>query len=309
VALLLAAASPLPAAAHGFAGKRFFPTTFAIEDPFVADELSFLVSHVDEPARGDEPGVSATELAAELSKRITPHLGISFAGEFRHLDPRGEPSASGFGNLELGAKYQFLTSERHEAVASLGLAAEVGDTGDPAVEAESFSVISPGLFFGKGFGDLPDGLRLLRPFAITGLVAANIPTDASTATSVVDPGTGALTSVTEPNPISLHWGFALEYNLHYLHAFVEDVGLPAMLQRIVPVLEVALDTCLDRGCGGETTGMVNPGLIWFGRTVQLGIAARIPINGRTGDDVGVFGLVHVFMDDLLPDSFGAPLFQ
>ena len=28
------------AAAHGFAGKRFFPATLATDDPFVADELS-----------------------------------------------------------------------------------------------------------------------------------------------------------------------------------------------------------------------------------------------------------------------------
>ena len=26
--------------AHGFAGQRFFPTTLAIDDPFVSDELS-----------------------------------------------------------------------------------------------------------------------------------------------------------------------------------------------------------------------------------------------------------------------------
>ena len=37
LALSLASES---AAAHGFAGKRFFPATISTDDPFVADELS-----------------------------------------------------------------------------------------------------------------------------------------------------------------------------------------------------------------------------------------------------------------------------
>ncbi len=31
---------------HGFAGKRFFLTTLAVDDPFVSDELSFLMSYM-----------------------------------------------------------------------------------------------------------------------------------------------------------------------------------------------------------------------------------------------------------------------
>ena len=39
IAAVLTAAST--AEAHGMVGKRFFPATLAIDDPFVADELSF----------------------------------------------------------------------------------------------------------------------------------------------------------------------------------------------------------------------------------------------------------------------------
>ena len=41
--LLIASA---PTMAHGFAAKRFFPTTFTVEDPFVSDEFSILGSHI-----------------------------------------------------------------------------------------------------------------------------------------------------------------------------------------------------------------------------------------------------------------------
>src|SRR5215467_9385058 len=49
--------------AHGFAGQRFFPTTLAVDDPFVSDELSFLFQHVKEPRQGEEPPTGSTEIA------------------------------------------------------------------------------------------------------------------------------------------------------------------------------------------------------------------------------------------------------
>src|SRR5262245_50060994 len=73
--------------AHGFAGQRFFPTTLAIDDPFVSDELSFLIRHIKEPGRGEESPTVSTEIAAEYSKRLTPRLGLSLGGSFLHLDP------------------------------------------------------------------------------------------------------------------------------------------------------------------------------------------------------------------------------
>ena len=33
---------PTTSFAHGVAGQRFFPTTFAVDDPFVSDEFSVL---------------------------------------------------------------------------------------------------------------------------------------------------------------------------------------------------------------------------------------------------------------------------
>jgi hypothetical protein len=36
------------------------------------------------------------------------------------------------------------------------------------------------VFFGKGFGDLPDGLAWLRPFAVTGAFVDELPFGATT---------------------------------------------------------------------------------------------------------------------------------
>jgi hypothetical protein len=306
--VLLLLALPAMVSAHGFAGQRFFPTTLAIDDPFVSDELSFLIRHIKEPGAGEESATVSTDFAAEYTKRLTPLLGLSLGGTFRHLDPDQGPTENGFGNLEVGAKYQVFTSARSEALLSLGLTAEVGDTGRRAVGAEPFSTLSPGLFFGKGFGDLPASLPYLRPFALTGVLAANVPTRRQTETLRVDPSSGEITQDSEPTRLRSAGGSHCNTTCSTCKPSSKDVGLGTPFNRMIPLVEVALDTCLNRGCGGQTIGTVNPGLIWFGKYLQLGLEATIPINTRSGKNVGVLGLVHLFIDDLFPHSLGRSLF-
>jgi len=284
---------------HGYAGKRFFPSTLATEDPFVNDEFSLIGGYFEEAGEDGGAVIKATELESEYTKTIFPKFGLTLGGAIAHLDPAGGgESHTGYGNLEVGLKYQFFTSPLHEALISFGLNAEVGGTGDPSVEANSFSTISPGLFFGMGMGDLPESVKYLRPMAVTGELAFNIPTERS---SIVD-------DEAVLNPTSLTWGAAIEYSVPYLQAFVKDIGLGVPFNHLVPLVEVAATTCLDRGCAGQVTGTVNPGLIWVGKYMQFGLQAQIPINSRTGNNVGVLAQVHLFMDDLFPNSIGRPIF-
>jgi hypothetical protein len=296
-----------PAGAHGLAGKRFFPSTLAVDDPFVSDELTLPnILHIKRPASGDEPATRETSISGELSKRITRFFGISLESELTHLDPDNAPTLTGFGNLEIGLKWQAFTSAEHEALVSLGLGWEVGGTGRKATGAESFDVVTPAIFFGKGFGDLPSSLDLLKPLALTGLVGLEIPTRSSTRTVKVDGD--EVEEEIERHAHVLKWGFALEYSLPYLTSFVRDPGLPSFFRRLIPLVEVELQTPLDRGQGGHTTGTVNPGIIWAGRFFQVGVEAVVPINDRTGKNVGVRAMLHFFLDDLFPTSFGRPLF-
>jgi hypothetical protein len=269
--------------AHGFAGKRFFPTTFQVEDPFVSDEFSVLIGHIKEPEG------KTTEVEIEYSKRILPELGISLGETYSHEDPFEEDSVSGFGNLEVGLKYQFPANEEHEAILSLGASLEIGGTGTDRIGASSHSTISPALYFGKGFGDLPESMNFFRPFAITGVISPHIPFEG------------------EPN--TLTWAFSLQYSLIYLQSFVKDAGLGDPFKRMVLVTEFPMETCMGRGCDkGQTTGYVNPGIVWCGKYIELGVAAQIPINKSTGNTVGVLGLVHFFIDDMFPKGIGGPIF-
>ena len=82
----------------------------------------------------------------------------------------------------------------------------------------------------------------------------------------------------------------------------------APFDRLIPLVEFALETPLNRGAGGQTTGTINPGIIWAGQQFQFGVEAIIPINERTGDNVGVIAQLHFYLDDLFPHSLGRPLF-
>jgi hypothetical protein len=76
---------------------------------------------------------------------------------------------------------------------------------------------------------------------------------------------------------------------------------------MIPVVEFAMSTALDRGESG-TTGTINPGIIWAGRYAQLAVEAVIPVNGRSGNHTGVIAQFHFFLDDLFPATIGRPLF-
>jgi hypothetical protein len=291
---------------HGFAGARFFPATLSTDDPFVADELSLpTVSTIETPDGG---GTRQTDISVDIAKRITPQFAIEIGETLTALNPHEGRAVNGFGNLELSGKYQFLTNDAHEAIVSLGLGVEIGGTGSSSIGADSFSTWVPGIFFGKGFGDLPDVLRFLKPLAITGLAGVGIPTSASTRTVTVDDRTGEREVEIERHPDVLEWGFALEYSVIYLQSQVQDMHLPAPVDRLIPLVEFALETPLNRGARGQTTGTINPGVIWAGKYFQFGAEAIVPINERTGTNVGVIAQLHFFMDDLFPHSLGRPLF-
>jgi hypothetical protein len=282
---VLLLAIPSSSWSHGIAGKRFFPTTFKVDDPFISDEFSILFNHVKLP--GEEPN-RASEINIDYSKRILPNFGLEFHDAYLFLGSDEDGSANGWENLEVGAKWQFLTNAEHEAILSIGTDVEIGGTGARQV-SESFSTISPAFFFGKGLGDLPESVRYLRPFAITGVVGPNLPTRSG-----------------EPNTLS--WEFTLQYSLMYLESYVKDIGLGAPFNRMIIVAEFPMQTCMNADCNGQTIGTVNPGVIWAVKYVELGVAAQIPVNSRSGNNVGVLALFHLFIDDLFPKSLGRPIF-
>ena len=293
--------SSVHALAHGFAGERFFPATLAVEDPFVADELSLpTFATIRRPGEGEEPSERETSFEFEFSKRITRDLGVGFGTALVHANPRGLRNHTGFENLEVALKYQLFTSAPAEFILSVGVAAEIGGTGNKRIGAESFSTISPAVFFGKGFGDLPDSVAFLRPFAVTGVIGLDFPTRSKRVSD----------GEVERFPHVLSWGFTVQYSLPYLQSKVKDVGeLRGVFNHLIPLVEFVFETPLDRGQRGRTTGTINPGFLWSDRKFQLGIEAMIPVNRRSATGLGVIAQLHFYLDDIFPTTIGKPIFD
>lgn len=284
---------------HGVVGKRFFPTTVTIEDPFVADELSFVVEHIKGP-EGKE-----TEFELEIQKRLSPDLSIGFSGAYRTIKPTGghggehgheengheesTGTASGFSNPTFSIRYQFLRDSMRELAGTLALDIEAGGVGAKRVESRSGTTLTPALQLGKGFGDLPDSMGGLKPLAVTGSL-----------------GLGFLLSdrgETEDAQNSLTWGTAIMYSIPYLQSFVKDVGIPWPFSRLIPIVEFNGETLLTGAHRGDTTAFVNPGLIWAGKYIQLAVEAKIPLNEISGHNVGILAMLHFFLDDIAPNIF------
>lgn len=285
--------------AHGVVGKRFIPSTITLDDPFPSDELDLLkVERGSKNKEGRE-----TSVGFEFSKRLTPDFAIGVGWEYLFVDPReaGKSDTSGAGNPEFSLKYALLRSAEREGILSAGFSVEPGGVG-PRRVAERVTTLTPNLFFGKGLGDLPDSLNYLKPLAITGSLGVPVPMQGKTVTNTITED-GDLERNVERHPTTIAYGVAVMYSIPYLQSFVRDVGLDAPFSRLFPVAEFNFETNVSRPKPGHTTGFFNPGILWAGRYVQLGLEAQVPMNSASGKNVGVKALVHVFIDDIWPNVF------
>jgi len=294
------------AAAHGVVGQRFFPATLTTDDPFVADELS--LPTVTHQKVSKDPSVKETDINFDFAKRIAPDLGIVMGYGWTHLDQLGPPhNPSGFRNLEITGQWQFFKNEPHEAVAMVGLKGEIGGTGARRIGADGFTTLTPTFYFGKGLGDLPETMNPLRPVAVTGTLGYSIPLRRSTSTTIFDPDTGDAFLDIERHSSAIQYGLAIQYSLPYLTSNIQDLGLPPWMNRLNPLVEFSFTQPVDNRFGEQTTGTINPGVIWTGQSFQLGVEAIIPLTRATGKNVGVIAQVHFYLDDLVP-QLGRPLF-
>jgi hypothetical protein len=270
--------APSMACAHAIAGDYVFPATMGIDDPGVGDEADVLYGHQRVP--GDNGDQSINTFNFEWDKLITSRLALSIGGTYA---TQTNPTARGFDNFTVGAKYLLYVNEPHEFMVSVGAEADLGGTGSRAI-GDNFSTISPNVYLGKGFGDLPDTVAYLRPVGVTAEVGPSFTTGAG-----------------QPN--AFNYGFTVQYSLAYLQQHVHDLNLPEPLASLIPIVEVPLSRSQ-----GQTTGTINPGFIWLNRYGQLGIEAQIPVNRASGSHVGILLDAHIFFDDVAPTTIGKPLF-
>jgi hypothetical protein len=286
--------------AHGVVGKRLFVEPMATEDANVFSEYDVIVpSYVS----GDEG--KELELGSSITLQLTENLGLEIEGEWVSLDLEEGSSESGMANPEAVLKYAAFSSPEHEWIATVALDVAFPYGGAEEIWGEEFWAFGTGLFYGKGFGDLPESLSYLRPLMLQGdaVIHHHLTQEGGGADGTTDLGGGIESFNT------LSYNFAIYYSVPYLQQFVKDVGIPWPFSRLFPMVELNYERVLNGPEAGSLEGFARPGLLWVGKSVELGLAAVVPVAGGVKDevDIGVTGIVSLYLDDLFPTVFREPL--
>lgn len=300
-ALVLLPLSAQPVHAHGIAGNRYFDGTMTFDDPAVADEAIVPnFSHLGFPTQGSTTVENRINWA--FARLLTPTLALTLdSGWLRQSWPVG--ATSGFDKINLGLKYEAFRDNRHEALVSVGLAWGIAHSGAMGVGTDAPSTIQPGIFLGKGFGDLPDQLSWLRPFAVTGAFIGEVPAGSS-GRALAPNAIGGFTNVFSPAVDTLHWGFSVQYSTLYLTSRFDGREPKAEpLNQLVPLVEFRFDSPR----GQLTAATANPGLAYVAVAWQASAEAIVPLNRAGGTGPGFRAQLLFFLDDLMPTLFGRPL--
>ena len=275
-----------PAYPHAVCGSRVFPATLAIDDPGVNDEFAPTLTY-------QPPNSGVQEFDAEFSwsKTIFPNVGIVISDGATWQHPGGD----GWEPLDTELQWGNFCWPEHELMATVGFDVSWAGTGT-GTQVQPFNLYTPVIDVGKGFGDLPTSLNWLRPAAVTFELSETFPGQASTDGN--------------QNATNLNWGFSLQYSLPYYNANVAEIDNP-FWKHIIPITEFTFSKPVYNFAPGTnvTTGTIQPGVVYLADTWQFAVEAIIPINGASGHGVGVVASVDLFLDDLLPDSLGKPLFN
>lgn len=277
----LIALGPVAVHAHAIAGQRLLPSTLNFDDPGIGAELPFVFSHIN--VDGTEQNV----LSASFTKPITPGFSLVASTDYQSLVPGGMSALRGFDNFAVGGAWQLYVNGPSESIGSFSITDSIAHTGSLAIGSD-YSTWSPEFDFGQGFGNV--SANWLKPAAVSGAIGIDFPSQ---------PGV----------PRTLDWAFSLQYSIPYLQDFVKYAGIKAPFNNMIPIIEFPMQTCMDNGCRGQTTGYIAPGVIWLGHYFQWGVEFPIPINHRTGNSVGIMVGFDFYLDDLAPHTIGAPIWQ
>jgi len=305
VALIVASAAPplsQTANAHGIAGNRYFPGTLTFDDPAIADEAIVPnFSNWNHPDGGGD--VADNRINWSFTRLLTPTVGV-FVDNSWIARNWGVAKRGGFDVTSVGLKWEVFRDNPHEALISANLAWGIGHSGAQGVNANAPDTIRPGIFLGKGFGDLPDSVSWLRPFGVTAAFVLEHPAGSVSSNLGIDPASRQLGPMLTRNFDILHWGFAVEFSTLYLTSrFTGGPPKEEPLNQWVPLVEFAFDSSR----GTKTIATMNPGLSYVAVTWQLAAEAIVPLNNASGHNIGGRAQLLLFLDDLVPSLFGKPL--
>ena len=298
-----------PACAHAVCGSRVFPVTLTLDDPGVADELTLPQATYTRVAADGGPGPGHdTNVAFEYDKRLTDTIGFAFNDDYSVNQTNNAKTQTGWDDLTITAKWAKCIMPDSDFQLGFGVIREFGRTGTSHIGADAYGNTAPTVYFGKGLDEIP--VPMLQPFQITGELSYAVADKGLKSIDTTDPATG-MVSVGSNNGNSNQWigAFSIQYSIPYLQNTIKDFGLPEPIAHLIPLVEVDWTSPSSSPSDTPTTWTAAPGVIYLRSWYQVGLEALVPLNKAAGTNVGFIVQFHVFIDDLYPNSIGAPLLR
>jgi hypothetical protein len=251
--------------AHGIVGDRYFPPTVAVDDPFAANEIHAIGGRT--PNIDIDKVSSITGNVGVFGGSVEPFdgLGISLDGVYRSPNGNLENVGSGFDDIYYRVKQELWTDKSHEFQFSAGVNGQLANSGSKG--ADNYFNYAPSILFAKGFGDLPEELKYLKPAAVTGVIGYQVPSIRNA-------------------PQAINWGFTLQYSLMYLNDHVKTTGWYDFANKLIAVVEFPMQSCMNYTCKNQTVGSVNPGIVWVGSHYNIATELVVPTNANSGSGMG-----------------------
>lgn len=282
VAAALLASSPHFASAYVAAGDRTFPAMILLPEVAPADQL-----YITPATRPTSEGRS-TDLAVNFAKTLTERLGVRLQEDYTWVGRNGASTLTGWQNLQMVTQYLAVLEPAQEALVTLGVNRQWGDTGTRRIGASPKGATAPTVYFAKGMGDFDIGY--LRPLAVTGSI-------------------GYQFADAPPRPDNLLTGIALEYSIPYLQSKVQSFDLPEILRGMTPMVETFVTTATRNRGSSRTGAMIGPGFNYSGEGWEFIIEALVPAGRTAGNGLGVAAQFNLSLDYFLPGTIGKPLFS
>lgn len=216
-----------------------------------------------------------------LEKTISPNSSFSIFIGYQRFEQEEESTESS--NLELAYKRVLIRIPSHEFVFTINPGLEL-PLGNRSAGSESHARAGFDLLFQKGFGDLPDFLRILRPFGVEG--------DWGWQSKV----TGARDDLTTAD-------LELEYSLHYLDQNVAVGAVPRALRDITPNLDFDYAQYLSAHRNSSQPNFdLTPAIAWLNATYEVNLGVQVAVNRAASGSgaVAFVWLLGVSFDQLVP---------
>ena len=279
------AAGDAPTAADS-AGGRDFPEGITIDEPGIDDVMMLpQIVTLDHGADDGDPAFNETDVNFAFEKRLTDQVGFTIGDGYTSFTAPHTKATTGWQNVTLNLKYNFLEDDAHEWVASAAVTRVFGASGASAIGAGPHGSTTPAFDIGKGMGDASD--RWFRPFAVTLNLDETFPDAPSRQT-----------------PYLSTIGGSLQYDLAYLEPEGDEVGRAHLLGRFTPIVEAVYTGATSLADGVASVGTASPGLVYKTDAIQVAAVALVPLTKATGRHVGGILQLNIFFSGRM----GEPVF-